>query len=189
MSSNELVPGSLGAVARRDRMSIAQMFMDADEIILVDTSGSMMTLDSTGGLSRYDVACQELRKLQRDLSGKLAIFSFSTTCVFCPSGVPTMLRHDTNLLGALQYVIGADGCVNYTIISDGYPDPGTDHEIIQLVSTMMSRVNTVFAGPTEDERGRKFMDQLAHVGRGKSSLSAHAEDLSSAVKLLMEKTS
>lgn len=183
-----LVPGSLGAIAKRDSKSLAQVFLDADEIVLVDTSGSMGTQDSTGGMSRYDVACQELRKLQRDMQGKLAIFAFSSTCVFCPSGVPTMLKRDTNLLGALQYLSAADGVINFTIISDGYPDPGTDYEIINLVSAMQSRVNTIFAGPTEDERGRKFMDQLAHVGRGRSYFSAQASDLSSAVKLLMERT-
>ncbi len=182
----DLIPGSLGAIAKRDNMHLAQAFLDATEIILVDTSSSMNAQDSTGGQSRYAVACNELRKLQRDLAGKLAIFSFSDTCVICPGGVPIMLGRGTNLLGALQYVIGADGCVNFTVISDGYPDPGQDHDIINLVSTMQSRVNAIFAGPIEDEIGRKFMSQLAQAGRGKSTLSAHAEDLSSKVKLLME---
>ena len=42
----------------------------------------------------------------------------------------------------------------------------------------------------EDELGRNFMVRLAKAGRGKSTLSAKAEDLSSKVKLLLaERTS
>lgn len=183
--NNQLVPGSLGAIAKRNGQSLAESFLSVDEIILVDTSQSMAATDSTGGRSRYDVACQELRRLQAELPGKLAIFSFSNRCVLCPSGVPKFIGMGTNLLGAINYILGADGTVGITIISDGYPDPGQDHQIISLASQMTSRINTIFAGPVEDEAGRKFMAQLAQSARGKTHLSARAEDLSSGVKFLL----
>lgn len=187
MNTN-LVQGSLGQIANRDNISLADAFLNADEIVLVDTSGSMKTNDSTGGLSRYNVACTELVRLQHDLPGKIALFSFSDECLFCPSGIPVLLGGGTNLLRAINHVIGADSLVGFTIISDGYPDPGTDHQIIDLASRMQSRINTIFAGPVEDETGRRFMQQLAQVARGKSHLSANAADLSGGMKLLLEKT-
>jgi len=181
-----IVTGSIGAIAQRDGMSIAEAFLSADEIILFDKSYSMAHNDSTGGQSRFTVGCGELRRLQRDLPGKIAIFEFSTSCTFCPGGVPSQPDGGTNLLGALKFVQGADGTVNFTVISDGYPDPGTDYQIINLASQMMSRINTVFAGPVEDETGRKFMEQLAQAARGRSAFSANASDLSSSVMKLLE---
>lgn len=186
MESTSLVTGSIANIAQRDNISLAEAFLSADEIILVDVSYSMNSKDSTGGQSRHAVACSELRRLQRDLPGKLAIFEFSNACMFCPGGVPSHPRGGTDLLGALKYVQGADGTVNFTVISDGYPDPGTDHEIIKLVSQMQSRINTIFAGPVEDEIGRKFMEQLAQAARGKSAFSASASDLSSSFTKLLE---
>lgn len=182
--NNALVAGSIGSIAMRDNTSIAKAFLNATDIILVDTSGSMDIQDSTGGQKRYDVACQELRKLQKRLQGQLAIFSFSNECIFCPSGNPIYLGDETNLLEALQHVEGADGTVNYTIISDGYPS-GNESEIFALVSRMTSRVNCIFAGPVEDYQGRDFLYKLAQVGRGKSTVAANATDLGeSAMKLL-----
>ena len=182
---NNLVPGSLGQIAARDKSSIARVFMDCDEIILVDTSGSMMSEDSTGGQSRYSVACQELCKLQRDLPGKLAIFAFSDSCVFCPNGVPGLLKGGTRLLDALKYVIAADGTVGFTVISDGYPDSGTDDSIVMLVRQMKSRVNAIFAGGSEDHDGRMFMKKLADAGRGRDGFSDRSKDLQETVMLLM----
>ena len=75
--SNSIVAGSLGAVAAQNGKSIAESFVSADAVIIVDTSGSMSQTDSRGGKSRYDVACQELKNLQASLPGKLALLSFS----------------------------------------------------------------------------------------------------------------
>lgn len=186
MTNTAVVSGSVAAIAQRDQKSIAHAFMSATEIILVDTSGSMEATDSTGGQSRYDVACQELRKLQAVLPGKLAIFAYSSNCVFCPSGTPMLLSENTNLLGALKYVLGADGTVNYTVISDGYPNPGQDLDILALVKSMSSRVNAIFAGAVEDIIGRDFMNRLAAAGRGRMETSAKSEALSDSVIKLLE---
>jgi len=186
MDNSQIVVGSLGQIASRDNMSLADVFMNCDHIILVDTSGSMHEKDSTGGRSRYEVACDELRKIQRDLPGKLGIFSYSDECVFCPNGIPTMLGQGTGMLDAMRYVEPVDGTIkSYIIISDGYPDPGTENNILALAGRMSTPVNTIFAGGVEDKMGREFMNQLAIAGRGKTSFSASASDLSSsAMKLL-----
>lgn len=184
---HHLVVGSLSAIAARDNTSLASVFMDCDHAILVDTSGSMDERDSTGGRSRYDVACDELRKLQRDLPGKLAIFSYSSDIELCPSGVPVFKNGGTAMYDALEYVSdGMDGAIkSYIVISDGYPDPGTGNSIIALAGRLSTPVNTIFAGPVEDKLGREFMAQLALAGRGKMEFSANAAGMGdSAMKLL-----
>src|SRR3990172_5407518 len=86
--NTQLVKGSLSAIAQQNNQSIAETFINADVIIIVDTSGSMAACDSRGDRSRYDVACEELKNLQASLPGKLALLSFSDDVIFCPSGVP-----------------------------------------------------------------------------------------------------
>jgi len=49
MHNTAIVPGSIGAIAKSNRTSIAETFANADVVIIVDTSGSMHTNDSRGG--------------------------------------------------------------------------------------------------------------------------------------------
>lgn len=186
MPGQDVVRGSQAQIAQRDGVSLAKVFMNADWIVIVDTSGSMEEEDSTGGLSRYQVACNELRRVQGNMPGVIAIFAFSNSVVYCPSGVPDMLGEGTDMLGAINFVSKVDGAVKgFLLISDGYPDPGTDYDIINTVSQMISRVDTIFAGPVEDTIGRKFMEQVAAAGRGSSVFSASASGLGDAAQKLL----
>jgi len=46
MHNTAIVPGSIGAIAKSNRTSIAETFANADVVIIVDTSGSMHTTPS-----------------------------------------------------------------------------------------------------------------------------------------------
>jgi len=83
-----IVKGSLTDIAAQHGHSLAQTFVNAEVVILIDTSGSMDTHDSRGGRKRYDVACEELAALQGNLPGKIAVLSFSDQTMFCPDGKP-----------------------------------------------------------------------------------------------------
>ena len=124
--NNQIVVGSLGAIARQENKSLAETFVSCDVICIVDTSGSMASCDSRGGLSRYDVACQELAQLQANLPGKIGVISFSSTVMFCPGGKPDYLGGGTDLAQALRFTKVADfEGMRFIIISDGDPsDPG-----------------------------------------------------------------
>lgn len=183
---NAIVPGSLSSIAARDGASLVEVFMSCDYIILVDTSGSMSEQDSRGGKSRYDVACDELRKLQSSLPGKLGIFSYSSECMICPGGVPNYQGGGTELLEAMEYVEPADGTIKkYVVISDGYPESGTENSILALARRMITPIDTIFAGPIEDMLGRQFMAELANAGRGRSEFSANASDLGDSARKLL----
>jgi hypothetical protein len=165
MTQTAVIPGSLAFVATQAHQSIAESFVNADAVIIVDTSGSMMTNDSRDGQSRYDVACQELARLQHDMPGKLAVISFSDSAEFCPSGVPRFMGGGTNLAGALAFAGFADlPGMRFFVISDGYPD--NEEKALKMAKTYKATISTVFVGPESDTQGRAFLAQLAAAAGG-----------------------
>ncbi len=178
-----IVPGSLADVAQNAHLSLSAGFMAAEVIILVDTSGSMMSNDSRGGKSRYDVAVEELRKIQKSNPGRLAIIAFSDRMEFCPAGIPTFFMAETLLDKALRFGQPADGTVKFVVISDGLPDHPS--ECLQIAGTFESEISCVFVGPETDKTGRRFLDELARAGNGKSVLAALASDLAGVITPLL----
>jgi len=182
-TSKALVPGSIGALAQQQNVSIAESFLSADVIILVDVSGSMHAADSRGGRRRYDVAVEELTLLQRDMPGKVAVIAFSNDTQFVPGGVPPFLSGGTDLARALEFVKVADGCVKFVVISDGWPDDS--ERCIQIASTFRSQISTVYVGPKGDRRGAEFLERLARVHGGQFLVADRAVQLAERVEHLM----
>ena len=71
MNNKALVKGSLSDTA--NGRTLAESFLNADAILIVDMSGSMAANDAPGGLERWDAAENELRRLQEENPGKLAV--------------------------------------------------------------------------------------------------------------------
>lgn len=178
-----IVTGSISSIAQRENQSIAETFLSADAIVLVDVSGSMDAPGSRDGQSRYTVACQELAKLQERMPGKLAVVAFSDSPMFVPWGVPPFLGMDTNLTAALQFVKPADGTVRFIVISDGYPnDP---EGALSIARGFQSQIDCIFVGPEDDQRGRQFLERLAQVGKGKFVLDLNVNQLAEKVETLL----
>ncbi len=183
--STAIVPGSLSAIAKRDNQSLAESFLSADAIVLVDTSGSMAMHDSRGGKSRYDVALEELAQLQAHLPGKLAILAFSDSTIFCPGGVPPLLGCGTNLAGALRFakVADVDG-MQFVVISDGEPDEA--RAALAEAAKYQNKISTIFVGPETDwAGGRAFLAQLAAQSGGQAVAADRAQELASKTETLL----
>jgi hypothetical protein len=185
MSKTAIIPGSLGAIAAQSGATLAQSFMQADAIVIVDTSSSMGEPDADGparpaytaswdkgfqprpqtGRTRYQAACDELAKLQASLPGRIAVVSFSTTVQFCPGGVPTNLQGGTNMAEALAFVRPADGCgMTFFLISDGEPhDP--DRTLAEA-RKFSDPITTIFVGSGP---GAAFLARLAALTGGTST--------------------
>ena len=179
-----IVAGSLADQARTNNTSLAESFLSAALIVIVDTSGSMGATDSRGGRSRYDVACAELADLQRTMPGKVAVIAFSSDTVFVPGGVPPFLGGGTDLAGALQFAHVADTPgMRFVVISDGEPDDSA--AALTVTSTFAARIDTIYVGPEANPSGRHFLQQLAKSSGGKSVTADRATELRSSIEALL----
>jgi Mg-chelatase subunit ChlD len=183
--STAIVAGSLGAIAKQDGLSLAESFLSADIIILVDVSGSMGTADSRGGRTRYAVACDELARLQEANPGKLAIVAFASVPTFCPAGTPPSPTGGTDLAGALRFVSPADGTVRFIVVSDGCPN--NEVEALKIARTFESRIDCIYTGPDHDRAGALFLQSLANAAGGRYAVAAKAAELASTVQTMMLK--
>lgn len=162
-----LISGSLSAVARAEGKSLAQTFIGADCVVLVDTSGSMGMRDAIGGATRYDVACQELASLQASLPGKVAVLSFSgqNQVMFCPDGRPYNFDCGTDLAGALRFAKVADVAgIRFVVISDGEPD--SESAALSTARGYTNRIDVIYVGSELSPRGRDFLAKLAAASGG-----------------------
>jgi len=174
MHNTALIPGSLEAIAVQEGQSLAESFLTADAIILVDTSGSMnardvvrTTWEQNVTQSRYEAACEELKKLQAKLPGRIAVIAFSDKPEFAPGGIPRFIGGGTDLARALTFVHVADGCdMSFVVISDG--EPNDEAAALNEAAKFVSRIDTVFVGPAGDP-GEQFLEKLAKASGGQHS--------------------
>lgn len=183
--STSIVAGSIAAVAHSNATSIAEAFLGAEIVALVDVSGSMRACDSRGGRSRYEVACDELAKLQQANPGAIAVVAFSDRPEFAPSGVPIYQGLGTDLAAALRFVAIADGTVRFIVISDGSPDDPED--ALQVAKSLTSPLDCIYVGPESERPGSDFLKRLANTHGGRYAVASKAAELASTVQTLMLK--
>ena len=183
-AQTQIVAGSMGAIAQQIGKSLAETFLSAEVIIIVDTSGSMNTMDSRGGKSRYDVACEELAQLQAHKPGKIAVISFSNQVIFCPSGVPTYFGGGTDMAKALQFAKVADvPGMQFILISDGQPDD--PERTLTIARSYKNKISVIYVGPEDQSLGRDFLDKLAKTTGGQSIAVECAKNLKSGIETLL----
>lgn len=168
--STAIVTGSVGDVAQKLGRTLAEAFLFVDAIVIVDTSASMAQHDvpkSELKCSRYDEAVNQLRKLQAQLPGKIAVISFSNSPVYCPDGNAKFLRGSTNLAAALRLVQAADNCgLRFVVISDGEPD--NEQDALDVARGLKTRIDTIYVGPPGGQ-GIDFLRRLAAIHNGQAT--------------------
>lgn len=180
----EIVVGSLSDVSEKNGQSLAESFVDAEAVVIVDVSGSMSERDSRGGRERYEIACEELAALQGRLPGKVAVIAFSDSAVFCPGGKPPYMGVGTDLAGALSFAKIADvSGIRFFVISDGEPD--NREKALQVAGTVSARIDTIYVGPEASPFGRDFLQELASRSGGQSVTADRAQDLASETEKLL----
>jgi len=181
--SKSIVPGSLGALAQQEHKSLAETFLSAEVVVIVDTSGSMSTPDAGDGMTRYDRACSELMLLQQRNSGKVAVIGFSDHPQFYPGGKPANLGSGTAMAKALKFTKVADvGGMVFFLISDGRPNE--EDKTLQISSQYQNKINTIYVGP-EGGPGQQFLEQLAQASGGRFATADRAQELAAAGETLM----
>lgn len=183
--SNQIVVGSLSQISQATGQSLAESFMSASTILLLDCSGSMSIPDAPGGITRQKAAQNALIRLQEDNAGKLALICFADYAVFSPTGLPVQCGGLTNMAGALRYVQPADDTdTQFILVSDG--SPNSEQETLKVAAEFKTPISCVFIGPEDDrEGGRKFLERLAKASGGKSYASDAPGMLGASVEKLL----
>lgn len=184
---SSIAKGSLADVARAQGQTLAEVFLSCDAVVIVDTSASMNVCDvgEDRTRSRYLAACDELRKLQEAMPGKVAVVSFSGSTEFCPGGIPRYIGSTTDMTGALQFVKIADGAgIKLILISDGEPD--SPSETLKAARTFSTKIDTIFIGP-ENSHGAQFLRDLSAATGGIATTQKTSElhKLGSTVRLMI----
>ena len=169
-----MVQGSLAAVSKKSGDSLASGFLNVKAFVMVDVSASMGANDAGGGKSRYDAACEQLERLQKDNPGEIAVGCFSSNAQFCPGGVPVMLGSMTDMVAALRLMKMADGCgIRLILISDG--EPNDEASTLNEAGKFTSKIDTIYVGP-EGDPGREFLKKLS-AATGGISITNQTEQL------------
>ena len=104
--------------------------------------------------------------------------------MFCPNGQPFNLEGGTDLAGALGFAKVADvPDMRFVVISDGQPD--SEREALKMAAGYQNRIDTIFVGPEDDQRGRSFLAKLASAKGGQSVTADRVAQLSSKVQYLL----
>lgn len=181
--SKAIVKGSLTDIQQQSGKSLAESFLSAEIVVVVDTSASMGQHDAPGGFSRYDAACNQLATIQGNNPGKVAVISFSSWPVFCPHGTPDNLNGSTDMVAALQFVKPVDGTdTKIVLVSDGEPDQAD--ETLKLAKTFQTAIDVIYIG-REGGYGYQFLQQLAKLTGGKSFKSEAPGLLGESVEKLL----
>jgi len=177
------IPGSLLDVSAKNGTSLAESFISADAIIMVDVSGSMHDHLAEG--TRYDKACSELKRLQADLPGKIAVVAFSSHVEFLPAGFPVFQGGMTRMAECLNFCHVADAIkgMRFIMVSDGCPDNA--ESALAAAKKYQNKIDCIFIGPEDDYAGRGFLDRLASATGGKSQLRANANLLAEKIETLL----
>lgn len=140
--SKSIIKGSLSAISKQKGQTLAESFLSCDVLLVCDMSGSMADKDAPGGVSRYEVAEQDVIRLQEKYQGKVALVCFSSTVQFCPNGVPIRFGGGTDLVQALKFVKPVDGTdTKIILISDG--EPFSKDECLRIAKTFKSKIDVV----------------------------------------------
>jgi len=161
----QIVRGSLSDIAKKNNQSLAESFLNAEIVILLDNSGSMEINDAPNGMSRQEAAERELKTIQGNFQGKVALVCFADYPVFSPNGKVVSCGGMTDMTAALHKIKVADDCgLKIVLISDGAPD--SESSTLQVASTFKSRIDCIYIG-REEGSGQAFLDKLMKVTGGK----------------------
>lgn len=181
---SKIVKGSISDMAKRNNQTPAQSLLSCSLLVLLDVSYSMEEPDARGGQTRHSVARQELIHLQSTNEGEIALVCFSSTVQVCFDGVPVRANGGTNLAHGLESIKMIDGTgIKILVISDGEPD--NESRALEVASTFVSPINTLYIGPERGTRGKSFLRELSAKSGGKSMESEEVGSLEDGVKLML----
>ena len=162
--NNQIAVGSLSDVAQRQNISLAESFLSAKIVVLLDTSGSMNYGDAPNGKTRKEHAEKALTSIQGRYPGAVALITFASHVEFVPSGQPSWDGGTTDLTAGLEFVKVADDCgLKIVVVSDGEPDD--ERSALYVAKAFNDKIDVIYCG-REGEDGERFLQRLAAESGG-----------------------
>lgn len=182
--NKSMVPGSTLDLSEKNNISLAESFLSAQIVVLLDNSGSMGANDGPMGQTRRKAAEIQLVGLQKKFPGQIALICFADHSVYSPGGIIVPCGGSTDMKGVLEFAKMADDCgLKIIIISDGFPnDPS---RTLEIARTYQTKIDAIYIGPETDSSGRDFLEQLVSVTGGKFIKSDEVGQLEDGVETLL----
>ena len=182
MESN-LIIGSQSDIANKQNISLAESFLSAEMILLVDVSGSMTMPDAPNNMSRWEYAQEQLTHLQGLYPGKIALVEFSSNVFYQPGGKMSKPNGSTDMAEGLKFVKVADDCgIKIIIVSDG--DPDSRNQALNEASKFTTQIDAIYCGK-EGGPGQLFLQKLVNQTGGQFFTSAEPGMIGEGIELLL----
>lgn len=182
--NKSIVIGSQQDIANKQGISLAESFLNAEIVVILDNSGSMGNTDTPQGISRVELAQQHLNTLQGKNPGKVALICFGSEVTYSPSGMIVPVGGSTDLANALQFAKIADGCgLKIVVISDG--EPNDESRALAVARTYTTKIDVIYCGSESDYRGRDFLQRLARATGGQFFTSDNPGELLQQTEMLL----
>lgn len=174
--NKSIIQGSQQDLANQQGKPLAESFLSAEMLIILDNSGSMGMSDTPQRITRVELAQQHLTTLQGKHHGKVALICFADKVEYSPSGYIIPVGGSTDLTSALQFAKMADGIgLKILLISDG--SPNNQDSALRVARTYESKIDVIYCGSETSTHGHDFLQRLAAVTGGQFFKSENAGEL------------
>jgi hypothetical protein len=181
--NNSIVIGSQSDIASKQNISLAESFLNAEMVLLVDVSGSMVTNDAPNRMTRWKYAQEQLTNLQGLYPGKIALVEFSSNVFYRPNGQLSPPNGSTAMHKGLDFVKVADDCgIKIIIVSDG--DPDSKDQAINIASKFKTQIDAIYCG-REGGLGQQFLQKLVNKTGGQFFKTAEPGMIGEGIELLL----
>ena len=181
--NNSIIIGSQSDIAQKQNISLAESFLSAEMVLLVDISSSMKTRDAPMNQTRYQYAQKQLTNLQGLYPGKIAVVEFASRVDYKPNGKLSEPYGSTAMNDALNFIKVADDCgLKIVLISDGEPD--NESTTLAAASNFQSKIDAIYCG-REGGLGQKFLQKLVNKTGGQFFKSAQPGMIGEGIEILL----
>lgn len=181
--NSQIVVGSQSDIAQKQGRSLAETFLNAEIVLLIDVSGSMGYQDAPNGMTRWEYAQEQLTHLQGLHPGKIALVEFSTMTYYRPNGQLSEPNGSTAMDDGLKFIKVADDCgLKIILVSDG--DPDDRQAALNEASKFKTKIDAIYCG-LEGGPGQAFLQQLVNKTGGQFFTAAQPGMIGEGIEILL----
>ena len=178
--------GSIEDFAEKSGQDTSLILMSAENVVLLDVSSSM-SANAESGKSKWDEATIQLKNIQKEYPGNVALFCFDDETTFHENGIPRKPDGCTYLFQAINFVADllSEESQRLFVITDGEV---FDKELaLEVAGKLPCVINSIFIGDAYNQHIEAFLTDLCKSNGkdGKNVYSREVKGLGEAIKMLM----